>query len=97
MGVTMAGSAEDGAALFAAFTDLANHLRMHPDERCDLLGVSVETWRALARGTAQPAILQSERAIRRLRYAVGLMRRSLAGEPPAAALTPPPPAEPPGR
>jgi hypothetical protein len=77
----------DGTALFGAFMAIADRLRMHPDERCDILGVSVETWRAIVRGTAEHDVLHSDRATRRLRYAIGLMQRRLDNE----AAPPPPP------
>jgi len=67
----------DGVSMFADFMRMADRLRMHPDERCDILGVSVETWRALSRGTAEPSVLCSERSVRRMRYAIGLMQREL--------------------
>ncbi len=81
---------DNGASLFREFIRLADALRMHPDERCAILGVSVETWRGLARGTADDGVLRSERVSRRLGYAIGLMRRRLDNEA-AAPVTPPPP------
>ncbi len=76
---------EDGVALFAEFTRLADELRMHPDERCDILGVSVPTWRAIVRGRASRDVLCSRRVMRRVGYAIGLMRRMLANRPPPPA------------
>jgi hypothetical protein len=77
--------------LFADFMRLADALRMHPDERCDILGVSVETWRALVRGGGDDAVLESERVTRRVGYAIGLMRRRLANEAGSLPAKPPPP------
>jgi hypothetical protein len=78
----------DGPARFTDFMRLADALHMHPDERCDILGVSVETWRALVRGTADEAVLRSERVSRRLAYAMPLMQRRLENES-TEPLTPP--------
>jgi hypothetical protein len=68
---------EDGVALFHRFIVLADALGMHPDERCDILGVSVETWRQIARGTGGTDALRSAPVMRRIGYAIGLMQRTL--------------------
>jgi hypothetical protein len=87
---------EDGAALFARFMRLADALRMHPDERCEIAGLSVETWREIRRGVARPEAVWSARVMRRVGYAIGLMQRTLDNRA-AEAVTPPPPAAPPAR
>ena len=80
----------DLAGRFAEFMAIADHLDMPVEERRGVLGVSAELWNQVVTLRGGATLLEGPQYIRRLGYAVPLMRRTLAnrGAPSAARTLP---------
>lgn len=65
---------------FVEFTLLADRLHMSAAERQSILGVPDPVWVALTAGQTKLAQVAEPAHLRRLRYALGLMRREALNE-----------------
>ncbi|MDE2516534.1 MAG: hypothetical protein KGL12_10950 [Rhodospirillales bacterium] len=70
-----ADAAQDILAAFTEFTLLADRLRITGAERRSILGVPEPVWAALTEDQARLTQVADPAHLRRLRYALGLMRR----------------------